>query len=90
MFLDTEIDGKQYLICKRVSLIGDLWFNKARYVAFMNPEAMKTFLECTHDILEKMYREYLRANCATSFKLVIMESIKERKYCKLLADGEAI
>jgi hypothetical protein len=49
MFLDTEIDGKQYLICKRVSLIGDLWFNKARYVAFMNPEAMKTFLECTHE-----------------------------------------
>jgi len=49
----TEDDTKFY-ICKRVSPLGNLWFNGASYVDLMNPEAVKFFIQSTHE----KYKEY--------------------------------
>ena len=42
-------DDTTYFICKRVSPLGNKWFNGASYVDLMNPEAVKYFIKCTHE-----------------------------------------
>ncbi|MFA7373189.1 MAG: glycoside hydrolase [bacterium] len=41
--------GTDYEICLRVDPLGNLWFNGACYVDLMNPEAVRHFLNCTHE-----------------------------------------
>ena len=55
---EAETDGRKYLICKRVSPLGSLWFNKASYVDLMNPEAVKAFLGFTHERYKKACGKY--------------------------------
>lgn len=53
--LEEYTDGDtKYFICKRISPLGNRWFNGTSYVDLMNPEAVKTFIECTHE----KYKEY--------------------------------
>ena len=51
-------DGREYVICKRVAPLGELWFNKTSYVDLMNPEAVRTFLDCTHERYKKACGKY--------------------------------
>ena len=46
---EAEMNGKKYSICKRVSQLGSAWMNMASYVDLMNPEAVKKFIEVTHE-----------------------------------------
>lgn len=41
--------GIQYAICRRVSPLDSLWFNGTSYVDLMNPEAVRFFIQCTHE-----------------------------------------
>lgn len=41
--------GNDYEICLRADSLGNLWFNGACYVDLMNPEAVRHFLESTHE-----------------------------------------
>lgn len=41
--------GVDYEICKRVSPLGSTWFNGACYVDLMNPEAVREFINSTHE-----------------------------------------
>ena len=50
--------GAEYVIAKRVSPLGDLWFNGMCYCDLMNPEAVKAFLECTHERYKEHCGEY--------------------------------
>mgnify|MGYP000872140010 CR=1 FL=1 len=42
-------DGVDYDICKRVSPLGNIWFNGASYVDLMSPDAVREFINCTHE-----------------------------------------
>lgn len=55
---EAQKDGREYVICKRVAPLGELWFNKTSYVDLMNPEAVKTFLDCTHERYKKACGKY--------------------------------
>jgi hypothetical protein len=55
---EIENEGRRYTICKRVSPLGDLQFNKTSYVDLMNPETVKTFLNCTHEQYKKACGKY--------------------------------
>ena len=46
---EFEHDGVRRLICKRVSPLGNAWFNGYCYVDLMNPEAVGYFIKCTHE-----------------------------------------
>ena len=46
---EVRHNGIDYEICKRVSPLGDLWFNGASYVDLMNPDAVRAFINCTHE-----------------------------------------
>ncbi len=54
----VEHGGEQYFICKRISPLGEVWFNGASYVDLMNPEAVKAFIECTHERYKKSCGEF--------------------------------
>ena len=41
--------GIEYDICKNISPLGDLWFNGASYVDLMSPDAVREFINCTHE-----------------------------------------
>ena len=45
--------GVEYDICKRVSPLGSAWFNGACYVDLMSKEAVREFLDCTHEKYKK-------------------------------------
>lgn len=45
--------GVDYEICCRVSPLGDSWFNGACYVDLMSPEAVREFINCTHERYKK-------------------------------------
>lgn len=45
--------GKEYQICRRISPLGDTWFNGACYVDLMNPEAVREFINLTHERYKK-------------------------------------
>ncbi|WP_026486867.1 glycosyl hydrolase family 2 protein [Caldanaerobius polysaccharolyticus] len=47
--VQVKWDGEEYVICKRVSPLGDVWFNGACYVDLMNPETVKAFINSTHE-----------------------------------------
>ena len=64
VLMHVDYNGKQYSICKRVSPLGSLWFNKTSYVDLMNPKAVKAFLESTHE----KYRE----SCGENFGKTIL------------------
>ncbi|NSW90805.1 MAG: glycoside hydrolase [Firmicutes bacterium] len=49
-----EHDGVVYNICRRISPLGNAWFNGMSYVDLMNPEAVDAFIKCTHE----RYKEY--------------------------------
>jgi len=51
-------DGNNYYICKRVSTLDNPWFNGTCYVDLMNPEAVKAFIECTHERYKEACGEY--------------------------------
>ncbi|MDD5602922.1 MAG: glycoside hydrolase [Eubacteriales bacterium] len=46
------------LICRRISPLGDVWFNGASYVDLMNPEAVRRFFESTHEKYKKECGQY--------------------------------
>jgi len=54
----VEKDGKTYYIAKRISPMGNKWFNGACYVDLMNPEAVKKFIEVTHEQYKKHCGQY--------------------------------
>lgn len=54
VFMEYEADGETYLIAKRVSPLGDPWFNGTSFVDLMNPEAVRTFLDVVHE----RYKQY--------------------------------
>lgn len=58
IMLHVEWEGQQYNICKRISPMGDLWFNGTSYVDLMNPEAVKAFLNFTHERYRQAVGEY--------------------------------
>jgi hypothetical protein len=41
--------NNDFAICIRVAAMGDVWFNGACYVDLMNPDAVKAFLNSTHE-----------------------------------------
>ncbi|MCX5642481.1 MAG: glycosyl hydrolase [Candidatus Omnitrophica bacterium] len=45
--------GKDYEICLRVSALGEAWFNGASYADLMNPEAVREFINLTHEKYKK-------------------------------------
>ncbi len=45
-------------ICKRISPLGNTWFNGTSYVDLMNPKAVKAFLEATHEKYKESCSEY--------------------------------
>ena len=47
-----------YAICRRVSPLDSLWFNGASYVDLMNPDAVKFFIECTHEKYKEVVGEH--------------------------------
>lgn len=55
---EVEYEGTTHCICKRVSSFGNDWFNGACYVDLMNPEAVKAFIDCTHERYKKSCGEY--------------------------------
>lgn len=46
--------GDDLDFCVRVSPLGDAWFNGTTYIDMMNPDAVREFINCTHD----RYREH--------------------------------
>lgn len=50
---ETETDDGKAYICKRVSPLGNPWFNGFSYVDLMNPETVREFLRCTHEAYKK-------------------------------------
>ena len=55
---ETTEGGTKYLICRRISPLGNLWFNGASYVDLMNPEAVRFFIESTHERYKNAVGEY--------------------------------
>ncbi|NLX70379.1 MAG: glycoside hydrolase [Clostridiales bacterium] len=55
---EFEYDGVTYFICKRVSPLGNAWFNGMCYVDLMNPETVKAFIDCTHERYKEACGEY--------------------------------
>ncbi len=45
----VEHAGLEYQICKRVSAMGNPWFNGTCFVDLMNPDAIREFINCTHE-----------------------------------------
>jgi hypothetical protein len=41
--------GAEYDICKRIAPLTSVWFNGASYVDLMNPEAVRKFIDSTHE-----------------------------------------
>ncbi len=56
----TEFDwnGASWTIARHIERLGNTWFNGYCYVDLMNPEAVKAFLECTHEEYKKHVGEY--------------------------------
>lgn len=54
----TVKNGRQYFLCRRVSPLGNRWFNGTSYVDLMNPEAVKAFIRCTHERYKEACGEY--------------------------------
>ncbi|MFA5393714.1 MAG: glycosyl hydrolase [Candidatus Ratteibacteria bacterium] len=50
---ETTWAGEEYEICRRVSPLGDAWFNGACYVDLMNQDAVREFLKSTHEKYKK-------------------------------------
>lgn len=59
----VEYDGLEYDICRRVQPLGNKWFNGASFVDLMSPDAVREFIDCTHE----KYKEA----CGSSFGKVI-------------------
>lgn len=55
---EFEEDSVTYCICKRISSLGNDWFNGACYVDLMNPEAVKAFIDCTHERYKEACGQY--------------------------------
>ena len=60
---DTIVDSyktedKEYFIVKRISPLGDEWYNGTCYVDLMNKNAVKKFLEVTHERYKKNNGQY--------------------------------
>ena len=58
IYQETEIKGQKYSICKRISPLGSAWMNNASYVDLMNPEAVKKFIEVTHEKYKEACGQY--------------------------------
>ncbi len=54
----VEHAGVEYEICKRVSPMGELWFNGTCFVDQMNPEVVRGFLDCTHEAYKNACGEH--------------------------------
>lgn len=50
--------GEDYVIAKRISPLGDKWFNGACYVDLMNPEAVAAFIDQTHEKYKRTCGKY--------------------------------
>lgn len=55
---DIHINGEKKVICKRTLSLGNDWFNGTCYIDTMNPEAVKYFIDCTHEKYKKECGEY--------------------------------
>lgn len=53
-----EHGGVEYDICKRVSAMGELWFNGTCFIDQMNPEVAREFIKCTHEEYKKACGEH--------------------------------
>lgn len=51
-------NGIDYEVCRRVSPLGDVYFNGTSYVDLMNPEAVKEFINCTHEAYKNSCGDY--------------------------------
>lgn len=49
VFAAAEHLGVGYEICRRVSPLGNTWFNGTSYIDLMSPEAVREFINCTHE-----------------------------------------
>ena len=58
VLLEAAGRWEKRFICKRVSSLGNRWFNGASYVDLMNPNAVKAFIGCTHERYKKACGEY--------------------------------
>ena len=52
-------EAVEYHIAKRVAPLGNPWFNGTSYIDLMNPDAVRKFIECTH--------ERYKAQCGEDF-----------------------
>jgi hypothetical protein len=55
---ETEWQGMEYAICRRVSPLGNLWFDGTCYVDLMNPDAVKAFIDSTHEVYKRAVGEF--------------------------------
>lgn len=58
LMAEFEMNGEKKVICKRTSKLGDAWFNGTCYIDTMNPEAVRYFIECTHEEYKKECGKY--------------------------------
>lgn len=73
--------GVDYDICRRISSLGKSNFNGACYVDLMNPEAVREFINCTHERYKKV--------CGNHFGKVI-PGIFTDEPCYLLPSDHAV
>lgn len=50
--------GSKYDICKRISPLGDAWFNGTSYIDLMSPKAVREFINCTHERYKRACGKY--------------------------------
>ena len=58
VFLTFSMGDIDYVVAGRVSSMGDMGFNGTSYVDLMNPEAVKSFISCTHEEYKKHCGQY--------------------------------
>lgn len=58
ILLSYSYGGVDYSICKRISPLNNVWFNGTSYVDLMSPDAVRKFIECTHERYKKACGKY--------------------------------
>lgn len=83
VLFETVKNGQKYSICKRVSQLGNPIFNGTCYVDLMNPEAVKAFIDCTHERYKEACGEYFGREIAGIFTdepCYFLEGYREGSY----------
>ena len=58
MLAEITIEDSDYQICCRISELNSIHFNGTSYVDLMSPDAVKEFINCTHERYKKSCGEY--------------------------------